>query len=133
MNTVNRCFKAGKPVIPATDIPNQKHKKELSKLNLNCLGCHNDGTFYSARPEARAVSTVVNVETLWNDDVATSTTSFACSTCHSSETSKNHMAQNGGLFDAAKSTPQLGTVSCTICHGVGGIADVGVVHSVEEL
>ncbi len=99
----------------------------------NCLGCHNDGTFYSARPEARAVSTVVNVETLWNDDVATSTTSFACSTCHSDETSKNHMAQNGGLFDAAKTTPQLGTETCTICHGVGGIADVGVVHSVEEL
>jgi OmcA/MtrC family decaheme c-type cytochrome len=99
----------------------------------NCLGCHNDGTFYSARPVARAISTVVNVETLWNDDVATSTTSFACSTCHTDDTAKAHMSQNGGLFDAAKTMPQLGAETCTICHGPGGIADVGEVHNVEEL
>ena len=99
----------------------------------NCLGCHNDDTFYSARPEARAISTVVNVETLWNDDAATSTTSFACSTCHSGDVARAHMSQNGGLFDAAKTEPQLGQETCTICHGVGGIADVAEVHNVQEL
>lgn len=99
----------------------------------NCLGCHNEGTFYSARPTARAISTVTNDALLWNDDVATSTTSFACSTCHTDDLAQNHMSQNGGLFDAAKTQPQLGQETCEICHGEGGIADVGEVHSVEEL
>jgi len=99
----------------------------------NCLGCHNDGTFYSARETARAISTVTNDEFLWNDDVATSTTSFACSTCHTGNTAKNHMIQNGGIFDAAKTEPQLGAETCAICHGPGGIADVAEVHNVEEL
>ena len=99
----------------------------------NCLGCHTEDSFYSARETARAISTVTNDSFLWNDDVATSTTSFACSTCHSGNTARNHMIQNGGIFDAAKTEPQLGAETCSICHGPGGIADVAEVHSVEEL
>ena len=99
----------------------------------NCLGCHTEDSFYSARETARAISTVTNDEFLWNDDVATSTTSFACSTCHSDQTAQNHMVQNGGIFDAAKTEPQLGAETCSICHGPGSIADVAEVHNVQEL
>jgi OmcA/MtrC family decaheme c-type cytochrome len=97
----------------------------------NCLTCHEDGTFYEARSTARAISTVPNDPAFWNDDVATSTTAFACATCHSDETTKNHMAQNGGLFDAAKTQPQLGQETCVICHGEGSIADVAEVHNLK--
>jgi OmcA/MtrC family decaheme c-type cytochrome len=97
----------------------------------NCLTCHEDGTYYGAASNARAISTVPNDPAFWNDDQATSTTSYACSTCHSSQTAKNHMSQNGGLFDAAKTQPQLGQETCSICHGEGGIADVAEVHNLQ--
>jgi OmcA/MtrC family decaheme c-type cytochrome len=97
----------------------------------NCLTCHEEGTYYGARSEARAISTVPNDPAFWNDDVATSTTAYACSTCHSSDAAKNHMAQNGGLFDAAKTQPQLGQETCEICHGEGRIADVAEVHDLD--
>jgi OmcA/MtrC family decaheme c-type cytochrome len=97
----------------------------------NCLTCHEEGTYYGGRSEARAISTVPNDPAFWNDDVATSTTAYACSTCHSSDSARNHMSQNGGLFDAAKTQPQLGQETCEICHGEGRIADVAEVHNLD--
>ncbi len=101
----------------------------------NCTACHLDDSFYGARDTARAVSTDSGASTeVWTDDIATTATTFACSTCHTDPQAVAHMQQNGGIVDAVKGTignPPVGQELCGLCHGPGSIADVAEAHDVD--
>jgi OmcA/MtrC family decaheme c-type cytochrome len=98
----------------------------------NCMACHEEGTFYAARATARPVSYDEGADLLsWLDDTATSATSAACASCHTSGSAVAHMELNGGVFNGLKGSmaiPSSSTESCVICHGEGRIADVGAAH-----
>ncbi len=101
----------------------------------NCTACHVDDSFYQARSTARAVSTSGGASSaVWTDDLATTATTFACSTCHTDSQSSAHMQQNGGQVDVQKGdigNPPVGQETCSICHGPGRVADVAEAHNVD--
>jgi OmcA/MtrC family decaheme c-type cytochrome len=103
-----------------------------------CQACHIDGTYYTARPGAVAISTGSGVD-LFNlkDDTWSSATAGTCGTCHSDSTAHAHMVQNGGQFDVdgenaddeKTQVPSSATEACTVCHGPGRVADTVQVHA----
>jgi cytochrome c553 len=70
--------------------------------------------------------------------IATSANMSVCSGCHADAASEAHMQQNGGSTTVRKdaegrtilSSVPAYTETCSVCHGAGGIADVGVVHNI---
>jgi OmcA/MtrC family decaheme c-type cytochrome len=106
------------------------------KLN-NCEGCHVTGGYYPVDP-AKVLGTTVDSgadPATPTDDVVISPNSSACSGCHTSELAANHMEQNGGDFNATKSSDSTlisaGAETCALCHGEGRSADVAVVHGID--
>lgn len=111
----------------------------------NCLSCHVEGTFNTARAEGRPISTQGNDPQTWADDIATTATSAACASCHADASwventlfdegrrsaARAHMAQNGGVFDGVKGELPVRssqTEACALCHGPGRIADTAAAH-----
>jgi OmcA/MtrC family decaheme c-type cytochrome len=104
----------------------------------NCEGCHLPGTYYP--PDATmALATTIDAgadRSTPVGDVAITPATAACSSCHSSDTARQHMLLNGGSFDAIKAadstTPAAPIETCGNCHGEGKAADVKVEHGVGE-
>jgi OmcA/MtrC family decaheme c-type cytochrome len=104
----------------------------------NCEGCHLPGTYYP--PDSTlAIATTIDAgadRSTPLGDVAISAGSAACSSCHSSDTAKQHMKLNGGSFDAVKAadstTPGAPIETCGNCHGAGRPVDVKVEHGVGD-
>ena len=110
----------------------------------NCSGCHVEGSYYAARPEARPVTTQGRNDS-WFDDIATTATSAACGSCHADtawvpnplfdearrRAARAHMELNGGAFNVRKgdlAVRSSDTETCLICHGAGRIADTAAAH-----
>jgi len=98
-----------------------------------CEACHVDGTYYTARPGAVAISTGSGAD-LFNltDDTWDSATAGTCGTCHSDDSAKAHMEQNGGQFGVVggkTQTPSSATEACSVCHGPGRVADTVQAHA----
>jgi OmcA/MtrC family decaheme c-type cytochrome len=104
----------------------------------NCEGCHLPGTYYP--PDAsQALATTIDAgadRSTPAGDVAITPASAACSSCHSSDTARQHMQLNGGSFDAVKAadstTPGAPIETCVACHGEGKAVDVEAVHGVDQ-
>ncbi len=98
-----------------------------------CQACHIDGTYYTARPGAVAISTGSGVDQFnLTDDTWDSATAGTCGTCHSDGTAHAHMEQNGGQFGVVggkTQTPSSTTEACAVCHGPGRVADTVQVHA----
>ena len=113
------------------------HVKYPGKLE-NCEGCHVPGTYYP--PDSNmALATTIDAgadRSTPVGDVAITPATAACSSCHSSDTARQHMLLNGGSFDAIKAadstTPAAPIETCGNCHGEGKAADVKVEHGVGE-
>jgi OmcA/MtrC family decaheme c-type cytochrome len=101
----------------------------------NCQGCHVAGTYYTARPDAIAISTGSGTDQFkLTDDTWSSASAGTCGACHSDDSSKAHMRQAGGSFDvvgAKTQVPSTAQESCTVCHGAGRIADTVAAHGAE--
>ncbi|MBX3702504.1 MAG: OmcA/MtrC family decaheme c-type cytochrome [Steroidobacteraceae bacterium] len=102
----------------------------------NCEGCHRPDTYYPVDP-ALVLATTMDAganRAILTDDVAISPNASVCSSCHTGALAAEHMRQNGGDFNAGKtSTGALvssGTETCALCHGPGRSADVKAVHQV---
>jgi OmcA/MtrC family decaheme c-type cytochrome len=98
-----------------------------------CEACHVDGTYYTARPGAVAISTDSGAN-LFNltDDTWNTATAGTCGTCHSDDSAKAHMVQNGGQFGVVggkTQTPSSATEACSVCHGPGRVADTVQAHA----
>jgi OmcA/MtrC family decaheme c-type cytochrome len=107
----------------------------------NCFTCHKDGQYSAARATARAVSTGAGGDdNTWLNDLATTPTSAACGTCHSSTAAAGHFLTNGGQIDAEKGTEIVGgdmgmpngAEACSVCHGAGSTFDTALFHNVPE-
>jgi OmcA/MtrC family decaheme c-type cytochrome len=107
----------------------------------NCFSCHAEGGYNVARATARALSTDAGADSaLWTDDLATTATSAACGTCHSSNAATGHFLTNGGQIDAVKGTDivggseglPLGQEACAVCHGAGSTFDTTLFHNTPE-
>ena len=104
----------------------------------NCEGCHLPGTYYP--PDSTlALATTIDAgadRSTPAGDVAITPATAACSSCHSSDTARQHMQLNGGSFDAVKaadsSTPGAPIETCGNCHGAGRPVDVKIEHGVGE-
>ncbi len=94
----------------------------------NCAQCHsdNDGVLSPALPLDPGVKPLAI-----SDGSYTSPTAAICSDCHSSETNKNHMIQQGAVFMGTLSDATAGTESCATCHRLGAEADVLKVHPIK--
>lgn len=107
------------------------------KLN-NCEGCHNPNTYYPVDPTLVQGTTIHTGadRTLLTDDTVISPNSAVCSGCHVDATSRQHMIQNGGDFNATKAATGAlvsgGVETCGLCHGPGRSADVKVMHDVAR-
>lgn len=98
-----------------------------------CEACHVDGTYYTARPGAVAISTGSGAD-LFNltDDTWDSASSGTCGACHSDGSAQAHMEQNGGQFGVVggkTQVPSTTTEACSVCHGPGRVADTVQVHA----
>ena len=107
------------------------------KLN-NCEGCHLPGGYYPVEA-GEILGTTISVginSASPDDDLVISPNTAVCSTCHASDLAKQHMIQNGGDFEATKTTDSslvsAGVETCALCHGPGGSSDVVEVHGVEQ-
>ncbi|ABK48901.1 decaheme cytochrome c MtrF [Shewanella sp. ANA-3] len=95
----------------------------------NCAQCH--------IKDAAGVSTVAlplnaAVQPLaLNNGTFTSPIAAVCSNCHSSDTTHNHMMQQGAVFAGTKADATAGTETCAFCHGQGAVADVLKVHPIK--
>ncbi|MBT1443215.1 OmcA/MtrC family decaheme c-type cytochrome [Shewanella sp. JM162201] len=95
----------------------------------NCAQCHakgDNGVLTVALPLSSAVQPMA-----LNDGSFTSPTAAVCSSCHESDSAKNHMTQQGGVFAGSKADASAGTESCATCHGQGGFVDVLKVHPIK--
>ena len=118
----------------------------------NCVACHTDTGFYPVEPDSGVLASSVDRGPDSFDPTDNSRitpNASACSVCHSGAAAEQHMTQNGGSFDACQEADgtirnrvdfcgtggdKTGAIiqeSCTVCHGPGRIADVGVTHSVS--
>jgi len=52
----------------------------------------------------------------------------ACASCHDAPVSIEHMRSNGGAFYEPRSVFKQRMEQCLICHGLGRMADISVVH-----
>ncbi|MCL1093226.1 OmcA/MtrC family decaheme c-type cytochrome [Shewanella kaireitica] len=95
----------------------------------NCAQCHTEdasGVLTAALPLNSAVQPLA-----FDDGSFTSPTSAICSACHTSDTSKSHMTQQGGVFNGTEADATSGTESCATCHGQGASVDVLAVHPIK--
>ncbi|MCG9713671.1 OmcA/MtrC family decaheme c-type cytochrome [Shewanella insulae] len=94
----------------------------------NCAQCHvdRDGILSVALPLDPGVKPLAI-----DDGSYTSPTAAICSDCHSNETNKNHMIQQGAVFNGTLSDATAGTESCSTCHRQGADADVLTVHPIK--
>lgn len=95
----------------------------------NCAQCHTnnaDGVLSVALPLSSAVQPMA-----LSDGSFTSATAAICSNCHESDSARNHMTQQGGVFAGTKADATAGTESCNTCHSQGGMADVLKVHPIH--
>jgi len=104
----------------------------------NCEGCHLTNTFYPVDP-TKVLGTTFDVgadRSDLTDDVVVSPNTSVCSACHTSALAAEHMEQNGGDFSAGKSATgaliSASVETCQLCHGPGRVADVRVMHGVDE-
>ena len=95
----------------------------------NCAQCHiedENGVLSAALPLDSAVQPL-----MLNDGSFTSPTAAICSACHTSDSAKNHMTQQGAVFMGTEEDATSGTESCATCHGQGATADVLTVHPMK--
>jgi OmcA/MtrC family decaheme c-type cytochrome len=110
----------------------------------NCEACHNTpdandtASYYPVDP------TLVLATTFdagadrgsMTDDVAWSPNTAVCSACHTTALAEAHMLQNGGSKTLSKNvdgTTAGGPIeTCQLCHGPGRVADVKVMHGVDQ-
>ena len=65
------------------------------------------------------------------DDLKTTWTAAVCASCHDSASANYHMTLNGGAFDQTLAVASSQIETCSVCHGVGRVYDVKVVHGVK--
>ena len=110
-----------------------------------CDACHASTSYYPVNDSTVQATTLItglskqtpNPTTVGNP-IATSANMSVCSGCHADAASEAHMQQNGGSTTVRKdaegrtilSSVPAYTETCSVCHGAGGIADVGVVHNI---
>ena len=95
----------------------------------NCAQCHtqdSNGVLTAALPLNSAVQPLA-----LDNGMFTSAATAICSNCHSSDTAKTHMTQQGGVFAGTQADATAGTESCAVCHGEGKAVAVDVVHPVS--
>ncbi|NJI83143.1 OmcA/MtrC family decaheme c-type cytochrome [Shewanella algae] len=96
----------------------------------NCAHCHSkdeNGVLSMALPLSPAVQPLS-----LDDGSFTSPTAAVCSNCHQSDSARNHMTQQGAVFQGTEADAKAGTESCATCHGQGGMADVTKVHPIAQ-
>jgi hypothetical protein len=54
--------------------------------------------------------------------------SSACFSCHDTSSARSHMTSNGGSVYETRSLAATKGEACLVCHGVGRVSDVAVVH-----
>jgi OmcA/MtrC family decaheme c-type cytochrome len=114
----------------------------------NCTACHEPGTYYPVGLNARSVTINTGANLLdWRDDVAMTPNAAACWSCHQAAPdfiaipTRAHIEQNGGYLPSPTNTSVTKEMiearnnsayieACVLCHGPGGVADVGVAHGV---
>jgi len=113
------------------------------KLN-NCEACHLSPTATGVASYYPVDQNVVQATTVdagadrssLTDDVAWSPNVAVCSGCHVSAFAEAHMLQNGGSKTLTKnadgSTAGGPLETCQLCHGPGRVADVKVMHGVDN-
>ncbi len=113
----------------------------------NCLACHEPGTYYGSSDDRSVTINTGADRSDWRDDVAITSTSAACWSCHQAAPDfllnplRAHIELNGGylpsptdttitkeMLESGSSSAYLET--CDLCHGPGRIADVEIVHGV---
>jgi OmcA/MtrC family decaheme c-type cytochrome len=110
-----------------------------------CDACHVSTTYYPVNDAAVQATTFFtglskespNPTTVGNP-ISTSANMSVCSACHADPVSAAHMQQNGGSTTVTKDAEGRTILSpipanvetCNVCHGPGGVADVGVVHNI---
>ena len=118
----------------------------------DCGVCHSGDTFYPVDSSVLA-STIYADPTMTDprtpereaalamqiDDLNTTATAAACSSCHTSDFAGAHMEQNGAVIadvdlGIATQDPMTGALTpavvetCAICHGAGGVSDTAEAH-----
>jgi OmcA/MtrC family decaheme c-type cytochrome len=112
-----------------------------------CDACHVSTSYYPVNDSAVQATTFLtglskqtpNPTTVGNP-ISTSANMSVCSACHVDSLANSHMLQNGGQTNVLKdaegrtilSTVPTAIETCAVCHGPGGVADVGVVHGVPK-
>ncbi|MCB1646568.1 MAG: OmcA/MtrC family decaheme c-type cytochrome, partial [Pseudomonadales bacterium] len=98
----------------------------------NCTSCHEGNSWQLPLAAGVLASTWDSGadEAVYSDDVMVSAASSVCSSCHDSALARTHMEQNGGDFIATETSAN--SESCSICHGPGRTADIGVIHGLSD-
>ncbi|WP_394200495.1 OmcA/MtrC family decaheme c-type cytochrome [Shewanella waksmanii] len=95
----------------------------------NCAQCHaetDNGGLTAALPLFEGVPPL-----MLDNGTYTSATTAICSDCHTSDSAKGHMTQQGGVFMGTFEDATAGTESCATCHGQGSSVDVLKVHPIN--
>ena len=103
----------------------------------DCNACHVNSSYYPVNDAQVEGPTIVSGNrTTLTDDVAISPNAAICSSCHTSQTAREHMIQNGADFNATKTASGAlvspSTETCALCHGPGAVADVAKVHDLAD-
>ncbi len=103
----------------------------------DCNACHVNSSYYPVNDlQVQGATVVSNDRTTLTDDVVISPNAAICSSCHTSQTAKEHMIQNGANFDATKTASgalvSSSVETCALCHGPGAVADVAKVHDLTD-
>jgi OmcA/MtrC family decaheme c-type cytochrome len=114
----------------------------------NCVACHKSGTYYPDSDGPTLGTTIQSVadyatltdRTTGTDNIRITPWASVCSSCHipdaerddpaSTNPARLHMIQNGANFALTSGDPVQEV--CSICHGPGKLADLQVVHGVED-
>jgi OmcA/MtrC family decaheme c-type cytochrome len=131
------------------NIPHDYRNVTYPQAINNCVACHKPDTYYPVPVSARSVTINTGVDRAdWRDDVALTPNAAACWSCHQAAPAfiaiptRAHIEQNGGyipsptdvsvtkeMIEARNNSAYI--EACTICHGPGGSADVGVAHGLR--
>ena len=121
-----------------------KYPQELS----NCVACHKPGTYYPGGNGPLPGTTIqsvadyatLTVRTTGTDNIRITPWAAVCSSCHVPDAERDdpsslnkarlHMVQNGANFALPSGDPVMEV--CSICHDPGKLADVQMVHGVED-
>ncbi len=116
----------------------------------NCYACHSTpasgatATFYPGDSLMQAMTTDTGLSQQPSNPaspgnpISMTPTMAACTGCHEASLVISHMEQNGGSTSVLKdaegrmipASNAAGVETCAVCHGPGGVADVGKVHNV---